>query len=63
MLEKVLGEQAEVKTGNQEIRIECKNLDEVTSQEHIYDALKKLCKLSEIEQSSRKKPYGGIIIL
>lgn len=39
-LEKVLGEQAEVKALKQEIIIECKELDKITSRKEAYVALR-----------------------
>ncbi|CAD7081211.1 unnamed protein product [Hermetia illucens] len=61
-VESVLGEEAEVRARKQEIVVECKDLDEVTSREDICAALKQQFNLGDIDQSAikrMKKAYGG----
>ena len=54
-MEKVLGEQADVKARKQQIVIECKDLDEVTSPEDICAALREQFNLTDLEDSAIKR--------
>jgi len=61
LVEKSLGNEANVRALSQEIVIECRDLDEITTAEELSCALKALCDLGEVPMTIRmRKAYGGM---
>lgn len=60
LIEKTLGEEASVRALSQESVIECRDLDEITTEEELHNALKVQCDLGDVPISIRlRKAHGG----
>ncbi|XP_055643580.1 uncharacterized protein LOC129779862 [Toxorhynchites rutilus septentrionalis] len=60
LVEKSLGETAKVRALSQEIAIECRNLDEITTDDELREALNEQFELSDVSLTIRlRKAFGG----
>lgn len=60
LAERAMGGTVEVRALRPEVTLQCKNLDEVTSEEEVRSALKEQCELGEIQMTIRMRrgPFG-----
>lgn len=65
LVEKSLGESAKVRALSQEIAVECRNLDEITTEDELREALKAQFELDDVADTAKirlRKAYGALQI-